>query len=235
MSDPPEINTLLKGYLFQMAGFVNQFPELPSLNEVDQLEKQLSINPELNFIIKIKHYYALLTKWNKTHNLTGVAFLRTFIVDHVLDSLTIVPLLKVLHPDTWLDLGSGAGFPAVPVYLALEDKPQLTLLEVRQKKTAFLRALVANLGMSGVNVVQERAEKWSKESSQQFDLVSIRALGKLKTSIQLALPYIRTHGHLVILHSNRNIDASEVVAVDNLEVILPHLRHKRFILMGEKV
>ena len=133
---------------------------------------------------RLLEYLALLEKWNQAYNLTAVRDPLDMVSQHLLDCLAVVPHIAAASV---LDVGSGAGLPGIPLALALPDA-RLTLLDSSQKKCAFLRQAVIELGLANVAVECARVERWS--GPQGFELVISRALSDLGEFIALA-------GHLV--------------------------------------
>ena len=129
---------------------------------------------------KLLDYLALLEKWNATYNLTAVRGRERMLTHHLLDSLAVLPHAR---GSTWVDVGSGAGLPGIPVALACEDS-SVTLLESSQKKAAFLRQAVAELGLNNVKVVCNRVEAW--QIPECFDVVISRALSEVSKFVELA-------------------------------------------------
>ncbi len=119
-------------------------------------------------------YLTLIQKWNKVYNLTAVREPENMMSQHLLDCLAVVP--HVAAARTLVDVGSGAGFPGIPLALALPQL-QVTLLEANHKKATFLRQAAIELGLDRVAVVCERAETW--QPPNQFDVVISRAFSAL--------------------------------------------------------
>jgi len=96
-----------------------------------------------------------------------------------------------------IDIGTGAGFPGLPIKIA-RPALELTLLEATGKKAAFLERLVARLGLTGVTVVQARAEDLARDTSHRaaYDLALARAVAPLPALVEVALPFLRTGGYL---------------------------------------
>jgi len=144
-------------------------------------------------------YRASLENWNLRLNLTSAAALADIERSHFLDALTLVPYLRTLPAGARLvDIGSGAGFPGVPLKLALPGI-ELALVEATAKKAGFLRWLVNELGLSGVTVHNRRAEELAHdpELRERFDAATARALGALPTVLELTLPFLRVGGVLL--------------------------------------
>ena len=128
---------------------------------------------------KLLDYLALLAKWNKVHNLTAVRDPEEMVTLHLLDSLSVLPHIR---DQRLLDVGSGAGLPAVPIALA---RPQLkvTALDSSHKKTTFLRQVKAELGLANLDIVCGRVEEYQPE--QKFDCVISRAFSDVAEFVQL--------------------------------------------------
>jgi 16S rRNA (guanine527-N7)-methyltransferase len=126
---------------------------------------------------------AELADWNTRVNLTAITDPAEVVDKHLLDSLAVLPLLKGLRV---ADVGTGAGFPGLPLAVADLDR-RFTLVESTGKKAAFVRHAAALMKLPNVEVVQDRAEAW--KPSQLFDSVISRALGSLSD-------FVRVAGHL---------------------------------------
>jgi 16S rRNA (guanine527-N7)-methyltransferase len=126
---------------------------------------------------------AELREWNKRVNLTAITNPADMVDKHLLDSLSIQPHL---HGKRIADIGTGAGFPGLPLAI-VNPRRSFTLIEATGKKCMFVRHAVELLGIGNVEVVQARAEAWKPKT--QFDCVIARALGKLAD-------FVRVAGHL---------------------------------------
>ncbi|MGQ0430718.1 MAG: 16S rRNA (guanine(527)-N(7))-methyltransferase RsmG [Gammaproteobacteria bacterium] len=124
-----------------------------------------------------------LREWNKRVNLTAITEPRDMVDKHLLDSLSVQPHLHGRHI---ADIGTGAGFPGLPLAI-VNPRRSFTLIEATGKKCLFVRHAVETLGIQNVEVVQARAEAWKPKAL--FDCVIARALGKL-------LDFVRVAGHL---------------------------------------
>lgn len=108
---------------------------------------------------KILAYLALLQHWNATHNLTAVRDPREMMIRHIADSLAVQPFLTGHY---FVDVGTGAGLPGIPLALALPDS-HWTLLDSQGKKTRFLMQAKAQLGLTNITVVQARVETYIQQ------------------------------------------------------------------------
>jgi len=147
-------------------------------------------------------YVRLLLRWTAAINLTAIREPEAVARDHLLDSLSAVPVLRSLGASSVVDLGSGGGLPGIPLAIAMPELREL-LVESVGKKAAFLRTAVAAGGSmdlpSRVEVASERAEDLAVRGRERerWDAVTVRAVGSISELIELALPLLRIGGSLV--------------------------------------
>lgn len=132
-------------------------------------------------------YVALLAKWNAVYNLTAIRDPRQMLIQHVLDSLSIVPHLPVRDEASVLDVGSGGGLPGI-VLAIVRPAWQVTLNDIVHKKTAFQAQAKAELGLSNLSVVTGRVESLRPgvEVPAKFDIIVSRAFAELADFVTLA-------------------------------------------------
>ncbi len=145
-------------------------------NGITRLGFSLSEETQLQLL----QYLALISKWNRVHNLTAVRAPETMLVRHLLDSLAVLPYIAGPHI---IDVGSGAGLPGIPLALAHPDW-QVVLVESNQKKVAFLQQARIELELKNVEVVAERVENFS--SIVGFNTIISRAFSDLADFVKLA-------------------------------------------------
>jgi 16S rRNA (guanine527-N7)-methyltransferase len=157
--------------------------------------KQRSIAIEDTLLKQLVTYRHLLQEANRQFNLTAIITDQDIEIKHFIDSLWF-PLPA--NAKTLLDVGSGAGFPGIPLHLF---NPHLTtvLLEPNQKKATFLNHVIQTLNLKNIRVVAERAEIWQQHQRERFDIVTARAVANLPTLLELTVPFVSLHGSLVIL------------------------------------
>lgn len=168
--------------------------------------KVLNINLNKQQIKQFSIYLDELKKWNEKFNLIGPAIDEEIIKRHFLDSLSTVaafPLTVNRQPSTVLDIGSGAGFPGVPLKIALPNI-SLTLLDSSKKKTEFLRHLCKKLDIKA-EIICDRAENVAKKSTHQnkYDFVTARAIAKMSTTEELCMPFLKSSGTLILQIGNK--------------------------------
>ncbi len=136
---------------------------------------------------------SLLAKWNRVYNLTSQTDEDKWVSNHLLDSLSIV---SVLPPGRLIDVGSGAGFPGLPIAVAEPDR-DVVLLDSSQKKTAFLRHAVSEMQLNNVSIQTTRVEAYKPQRG--FDVVVSRAFSGLGEFVRLAGHLCVSGGRLVAM------------------------------------
>lgn len=144
-------------------------------------------------------YQRELAIWNEKFNLTRIIEPSEVAIKHFLDSLSIATVLSALKtPRLIIDVGSGAGFPGIPLKIA---QPQLsmTLLESTGKKTTFLRHVVETLGLTNIAVVTARAEEAGRQAAhrEHYDVAVARAVSRLAVLAEYTLPLVKVGGWVI--------------------------------------
>ena len=144
---------------------------------------------------KLLDYVALLAKWNAVYNLTAIRDPRQMLIQHILDSLSIVPHLAGRGPSSVLDVGSGGGLPGIVLAIVLPDWT-VTLNDIVHKKTAFQAQAKAELGLPNLSVVTGRVEtlKPGVEVPAKFDVIVSRAFAELADFVTLARHLVAQQG-----------------------------------------
>jgi 16S rRNA (guanine527-N7)-methyltransferase len=161
------------------------------------IEWGLELSPKQIEAFKI--YYQELVAWNEKVNLTSVTAYQEVQVKHFLDSLSCLQVLAGCPTDiSCIDIGSGAGFPGLPIKI-VRPKIQLTLLEATGKKAHFLERMVALLGLEQVRVLHMRAEELGHDVvyRESFQVALARAVTDLAVLVEYALPLLRLEGVFV--------------------------------------
>lgn len=163
---------------------------------------KLGIKLNTRQVKQFELYYQELIEWNKKINLTAITDYSSVQVKHFLDSLTIIlalPEEEVEGPNfSILDIGTGAGFPGVPLKI-LFPQSRLSLIEPTMKKTAFLHHIIRKLELENVEVLNSRAEEAAHlpRYREQFALVLSRAVAFLPTLVELTLPFCQVGGKFI--------------------------------------
>jgi 16S rRNA (guanine527-N7)-methyltransferase len=158
---------------------------------------------------QLRRLLDVLGRWNQRVNLTSAAALADAERVHLLDSLTLVPLIKRDKPSArdLVDVGTGAGFPGFVLKIVMPEL-HVVLVEATRKKAQFLRWCRDELDLTDVEVVAERAEAAARRDDyrERFDVATARALGPLSVVMELTLPFCRIGG---VLLASRGGDANE--------------------------
>lgn len=149
-------------------------------------------------VAQLQNYIALLLEWNQRINLISPNDEERIAERHILESLAVFSAWSFPQNASVLDLGSGAGFPGIPLKIMRPDLA-MTLLESRQKKTLFLNAVVRELKIENCRVINARAEELAITSSERFSHVIARAVADLKTLWEWGQPLLADLGVLLAM------------------------------------
>ena len=141
----------------------------------------------------------LLLEKNKVMNLTAITDPEDVVSLHFLDSAALLTLAD-LKDKTVVDIGTGAGFPGMPLKI-LEPSIRMTLLDSLGKRITFLQEVCNELGLQNVQCVHARAEEFAAEHRGQFDFATSRAVANLSVLCELCLPLVKTGGYFLAMKS----------------------------------
>ena len=146
-------------------------------------------------------FYEMLVEKNKVMNLTAITEFDEVIVKHFADSLSIGKVMP-LNIDTVCDLGTGAGFPGIPMAIAYPNI-QFTLIDSLNKRIKFLQEVVDALGLKNVTLIHARAEEAGRNKlyREKFDLVVSRAVANISTLSEYCLPLVKLNGYFISFKS----------------------------------
>ena len=149
---------------------------------------------------QLENYYQLLKEENKKYNLTSITDKESVYLKHFYDSLTITKIIKI-DDQSICDIGTGAGFPGLVIKIAF-PKTKITLVDATFKKCNFLNMVIQKLSLENIEVVNSRAEEYSKENREKFEIVTSRAVAPLKHLLEYSIPLVKVNGHYIVMKSN---------------------------------
>ena len=197
--------------------------------------------------IAMAQHFSLVQETNKVTNLTSVTDWETASTRHFLDSLSVFLALErinIPNPKV-LDIGSGAGFPGIPLKVFCPST-QIDLIESRGRKAAFLEKVIAHLNLRRISVYAGRAESLAHGSLREsYDIVVARAVAPLNVLVELTLPFVRQGGVFIAMKQlnvndelQQSLTAIERVggsiSIPPIEVDLPNLSPKRSLVIIHK-
>ena len=208
--------------------------------KASEIQIELS-NKQINQFYK---YMQLLLEWNKKMNLTAIEEPKEIILKHFIDSLTIRKYVE--ENEKILDIGTGAGFPGIPLKI-VEGEKEVVLIDSLNKRISFLKEVISNLELNKIEVIHGRAEEVVKQNNrrEKYNIVTSRAVARLNVLIEYMLPFIAIGGKCICMKSTDieeevqearkaiNILGGEIEKIDTF--ILPESDIKRKIVVIKKV
>lgn len=166
------------------------------INELNKIGVILSEH-QLNQLDK---YYNMLVEYNKNINLTAITEYNQVLLKHFYDSLTLTKAIELTSQKV-CDIGTGAGFPGIVLKIAYPDL-EITLVESLTKRCVFLNEVIKELGLEDIKVVNQRAEEFSQNNIEYFDIITSRAVAKLNILLELSIKSLKIGGYYIALKAN---------------------------------
>lgn len=210
-------------------------------NLVD-LGNKIGVNIEDKQVDEFFKYMNILLEWNEKINLTAITEKNDIILKHFIDCLTILKYFD--NNKNVIDVGTGAGFPGIPISI-MRDDLNFTLLDSLNKRILFLNEVVESLNLDNVKNIHGRAEEFAKDHREMFDYATSRAVANLSTLAEYLLPFVKIGGKCICMkgpEAENEIEnakfainelGGKIVNVD--KICLPDSDISRTIIIIEKV
>lgn len=212
-------------------------------------KKMINLGNQINIVFKeeqIRKFYTymnLLIEWNNKINLTAITEPNEIIIKHFIDSLTILKYFE--DKETVIDVGTGAGFPGIPIKI-MKENVKVTLLDSLNKRINFLNEVIEQLELKNIETVHSRIEDFgrNKKNREKFDVVTSRAVANLTTLSEYMVPLTKIGGKCICmkgLNVEEEIEKSknaikilggEIVKIEKLK--LPEEKSDRNIIIINK-
>ncbi|QJA09808.1 16S rRNA (guanine(527)-N(7))-methyltransferase RsmG [Romboutsia sp. CE17] len=208
--------------------------------------KDFGIDVNDQMISDLKTYRELLVEWNQKMNLTGIEEEKEVFIKHFLDSISAVSKGYIKDGISLIDVGTGAGFPGLPLKICLKNI-KLTLLDSLNKRINFLQEVSNSVKLEDIEFIHGRAEDFGKnpEYREQYDVATARAVAGLPILMEFCVPFVKLGGYFVCLKGpNANLELEESKAamdilglefVEKIDIELPNEELKHNILVFKKV
>lgn len=211
----------------------------------ESARSQLGLQLTRRQLESFRWYASELIAWNERHNLTAITDPQDIEIKHFLDSLTCLLAMKPKAGERVVDVGTGAGFPGLPLRI-VASQIQLTLIEATGKKADFCRHVVRQLGLEGVEVLHARVEEVGHQAvhRESYDWAVARAVAQLPALVEYMLPLLRVGGKAVALKGETGPAEAQAAGealrllgghVDSLIPIeLPRVPESRYLVVVSK-
>ena len=197
-----------------------------------KLAAQFDVELSDHQIQQFNSYYDSLIEWNSFVNLTAITEANDVMIKHFLDSIAIMKYVSIPAQASIIDIGTGAGFPGIPLKIILPDS-KIVLLDSLNKRINFLNHIIDKLQLKNISTIHGRAEDLAHESEyrEKFDFAVSRAVANLSTLNELCTPFVKVNGIFLSYKSEKadtEIDAAKnsfsklgISITDKIEYTLP--------------
>ena len=205
----------------------------------NELLKDININLSDKQLEQFDIYFKFLVEYNNYFNLTAITEEEDVYIKHFYDSILVGKVLDLTNIETICDVGSGAGFPSIPLKIVYPNL-KVTIVDGLDKRITFLKQLVLKLGLDDVTLVHGRAEEYAKDYRESFDVVTARAVARANILNELCIPLVKVGGYFISMkgkNAEEEINEGNSLKILNAEIIkqneyfLPKEESKRVLLL----
>lgn len=177
--------------------------------------KAIDISLSDRQIEQFERYFELLSEWNQKINLTTIIEKGEVYEKHFYDSLLLAPYVE--KNSSLADIGSGAGFPGIPLKIARPDL-EITLIEPTQKRANFLKLVAEELGLDRLHIINDRAELIARGNNLKTGVTTARAVAKLNLLSELCLPLTKQNGRFIAMKA-KDVESEIIEAQKAIDVL----------------
>lgn len=208
---------------------------------LNDLLKNININLSDRQLEQFEIYFEFLVEYNNYVNLTAITEKEEVYIKHFYDSILVGQVLDLTTVKTICDVGSGAGFPSIPLKIVYPNL-EVTIVDGLDKRITFLKQVVNKLGLENVNLVHGRAEEYAKDHRESFDVVTARAVARANILNELCIPLVKVGGYFISMkgkNAEEEINEGNSLKLLNAKIIkqneyyLPKEESKRVLILIE--
>lgn len=184
-------------------------------NEFIEELKKLNIIITLEQLNQLDKYYELLIEWNNKINLTRITKKEEVYLKHFYDSITLIKAIDLTKNLEVCDIGTGAGFPGIVLKIIFPNL-KLTLVDALNKRIEFLKIVIKELNLKQIEVIHQRAEEYSKENKNKYDLITARAVSKLNIISEICIPAVKINGYFIAMKAQIEEEIKDTTFLNKL-------------------
>lgn len=209
--------------------------------DFNQLLKEIDITLSERQLEQFAIYFEFLVEYNNYVNLTAITEEEDVYIKHFYDSILVGNVFDLKNVETICDVGSGAGFPSIPLKIVYPNL-KVTIVDGLDKRITFLKKLVEKLGLDNVNLVHGRAEEYARLHRESFDVVTARAVARANILNELCIPLVKVGGHFISMkgkNAEEEINEGNSLKILNSKIVkkneyfLPKEESKRALILIE--
>ncbi len=167
-------------------------------NELIEALKKINVFCTQKELDQLNKYFELLITWNEKINLTAITDREEVNLKHFYDSLTLSTIVDLSKENSLCDVGTGAGFPGIVLKIFFPHL-KLILVDALNKRLNFLKVVCEELGLENVEFIHARAEDFSRQNREKYDIVTARAVSKLNILLELCTPLVKENKYFIAM------------------------------------